>query len=161
MALSLENSNLVWQKTKIALDALAAGPVANAAFRALKEKLAGVGGNPNLQFIPFEGTAADDASGTILADVACKVYGIYTKKTATATDAYLAILDDATDDTGVATDVRMILPLLEASHEITVIDPAGIAMGTGVVAKSYTDWDGTTDSSAGDAPNGFIIIGAA
>jgi hypothetical protein len=34
-------------------------------------------------------------------------------------------------------------------------------MAAGVVAKSYTDWDGTTDTSAGDAPNGFAIVGAA
>lgn len=161
MALSLQNSNLVWQKAKISLEALAAGPVATAAFRALKERLAGVGGNPDLQFVVIDASLADDASGTILADAACKVYGIYAKKTATATDSYLAILDDATDDTGVATDVRAILPFLEASHELTLVDPAGIAMGTGVVAKAYTDWDGTTDSTAGDAPNGFVILGAA
>lgn len=161
MALSLQNSNLVWQKAKIALDSLGAGPVATAALRALKEKLAGVGGNPDLQFVAIDATAIDDASGSVLADAACKVYGVYAKKTATATDVYLAILDDATDDTGVATDVRAIIPFLEASHEAIVIDPAGVAMGTGVVAKTYTDWDGTTDSAAGDSPNGFVIIGAA
>jgi hypothetical protein len=161
MSLSLENSNLVAQKTKIALESLGASSVAVAAFKALKEKLAGVGGNPDLQIIVFAGTSADDASGIVLADAACKLYAVYGKKTATATDAYLAVLDDAADDTGVATDVRAILPFLEASHEAFIIDPAGVVMAAGVVAKSYTDWDGTTDTSAGDAPNGFAIVGAA
>jgi hypothetical protein len=161
MALSLENSLLVWQKTRIALDTFAANQVIRAAFKALKEQLAGVGGNPDLQFVVFANTSVDDASGLVLADAACKLYAVFAKKQATATDAYLSILDDATDDTGVATDVRMVLPFLVASHQVVAVDPAGIDMATGVVAKSYTDWDGTTDSSAGDAMDGFIIIGAA
>jgi hypothetical protein len=161
MALSLENSNLVWQKAKISLESLGADSVTIAAMKALKEKLAGVGGNPDLQFVPIAGTDADDASGKVLADVACKLYAVFGKKTATATDSYLSILDDATDDTGVATDVRAVLPFLEASHKVLFVEPDGLVMATGVVAKAYTDWDGTTDSSAGDAPNGFAIIGAA
>ncbi len=161
MALSLEDSNLVWQKVKIAMATEQASSVAQAAFKALKERLAGVGGNPDLQFVPIASTDIDDASGKVLADAATKVYGVYLKKAATATDVYVAILDDATDDTGVATDVRTVLPLLETSHEIFLIDPAGLAMATGVVAKAYTDWDGTTDSTAADCPDGFVILGAA
>lgn len=161
MSLSLENSNLVWQKVRIALDTLGADSVARGAFKALKEKLASVGGNPDIQFVPIINTEVDDASGKVLADAACKLIAVFAKKTATATDAYLSILDDATDDTGVATDVRVVLPFLEASHQVTFIDPNGIAMATGVVGKSYTDWDGTTDTSAGDAMDGFILIVAA
>ena len=161
MALSLENSLLVWQKAKASMESLGADSVSIAAFKALKEKLAGVGGNPDLQFVPIAATDVDDASGKVLADVACKLYAVFGKKLATATDAYLAILDDATDDTGVATDVRVILPFLEASHKALFVEPDGLVMATGVVAKSYTDWDGTTDSSSADTPNGFAIIGAA
>lgn len=161
MSLSLENSNLVWQKVKASLDSLGADSVTIAAMKALKEKLAGVGGNPDLQFVAIAATSVDDASGSVLADAACKLYAVFGKKQATATDVYLSILDDATDDTGVATDVRVILPFLAASHPALFIEASGLDMATGVVAKAYTDWDGTTDSSSADTPNGFIIIGAA
>lgn len=161
MALTVENSNLVWQKVKVSLDALGASPVAQAAFRALKERLAGVGGNPDLEFKAIDASVIDDASGSVLCTDPCKVYAVYGKKTATATDAYLAILDDATDDTGVATDVRIVLPFILASDEVFSINVTGFTHGTGVVAKTYTDWDGTTDSTAGDSPNGFAILGAA
>lgn len=161
MALSLTDSLFTWQNVKASMASLEASSVAQAAFKALKERLAGVGGNPNLQFVPITGADIEAASGKIVADAATKVYGIYFKKTDTATAAYVSILDDASDDTGIATDVRAVLPFLEAEHEVFAIDAKGIAMAAGVVAKAYTDWDGTTNSTAGDAPNGFIILGAA
>lgn len=159
MALSLENSNLVAQKTKLALED--AHPMAQEAFGAFKRYLASQGGNPDLQFIPFAGASIDDAGGQVLADAACKLYGWYGKKPDAATDAYLVLLDDATDDAGGATDARVSAGFLVAKQANFGIYPNGLPMAAGVVAKSYTDYDGVTDSTAGDAPNGFVIIGAA
>ena len=161
MALSLQDSNLVWQKTKISLESLAADPIVSAAFKALKEKLAGVGGNPTLEFIPITATDIDDASGKVLANVACKLYGVFLKKQATATDVYTHIINDATDDTGVTTDTVVVLATLVTGEQAFAIYPSGLSMSAGVVAKAYTTPPGVTDSASADTPNGFVIISAA
>lgn len=158
MSLSVENANLVRQKVKIAL--ANAHPMTQAAFEAFQKYMATQKGNPDLQFIPFVGTSIDDAGGQVLADAACTVYGVWGKKAATATDVYLVLLDDATDDSGGATDARLSVAFLESGEEGLLLFPKGLTMAAGVVAKAYTDYDGTTDSSAGDCPDGFIIVGA-
>lgn len=159
MALSLQSGVLTWQKVRQALTD--ANPAAAGAFKALREWLVSQNGNPDLQFIAFAGADVDDAAGKVLADAACQLYGWYGKKTATATDSYLVLLDDATDDAGGATDARVSVGFLVASEPQFGIYPNGLPMATGVVGKTYTDYDGVTDSTAGDSPNGFIIIGAA
>lgn len=161
MTLSTENSLLAWQKAKIAMDTLGADPVAVAAFKALKESLAGIGGNPDLQFIPIDAADIDDANGKILADTACKLYGVFLEKQATATDVYTAILDDEADDASPIADVRLVLGLIGSSEQAFAVYPDGLAMAKGIVAKAYTEFDGTTDSNAADTPYGFVIISAA
>jgi hypothetical protein len=161
MAISLESAGKVRQKAY----GLGLDPLVYRQLQAFFQYWATTKGNADLQFIPFLGTSIDDAGGQVLADAACTLYAVYARKgtldqrtAGTATDAYLAIFDDATDDAGAGTDGRLVLPLMVASESAFYCTPAGIVMGTGVVAKSYTDFDGTTDSSAGDAPNGFVII---
>jgi hypothetical protein len=162
MAISLESANKVRQKTYAAgLD-----PLVYAQLKAFFQYWATHKGNADLQFIPFASTSIDDAGGQVLADAACTLYAVYLRKgtidqrtAGTATDSYVAIFDDATDDAGAGTDGRLTLPSLTASESTLWSNSAGIVMATGVVAKAYTDFDGTTDSSAGDAPNGFVIIG--
>ncbi len=118
--------------------------------------------NPNMAFLAFDSATIDDAGGQVLADAATTVYFVYAKKrSGVDTDAYLALFDDATDDAGAATDARLSVDLQSGGNEVVVWFPQGIDMATGVVAKSYTDFDGTTDSSAGDAPDGFVIVAAA
>lgn len=163
MAISLESANKVRQKTY----ALGLDPLAYASSKAFFQYWATHKGNADLQFLPFAGTSADDATGVVLADAACTVYFVYGRKgtldqrtAGTNTDSYLVIFDDATDDAGAGTDGRLVLPFLNASDSVFWFGPQGIPCAAGVVAKAYTDFDGTTDSSAGDAPNGFVIIGA-
>jgi hypothetical protein len=160
MALSLEDGNKVWQRVKIAL--ADANPATQMAFAGLKTWLAQQKGNPQLQFVPFLSTSVDDAGGHDLGiDAACRVYAFWGKKAATATDVYLYIFDDATNDAGAGTDGRANLVFLEASKEAFAIYPSGIPIVDGVVVKAYTDFDGTTDSTDTDCPNGFVILGAA
>ena len=162
MSLSLVSANLAWQEAKIAMASLGAKGVHQDAFRALKAHLSQLKANPNLQFVPITATSVDDASWQILADVPCKLYGVFLKKQATDTDVFLALIDDATDDTlAAATTVVTVLPVTQASEQMSALYPDGLAMTVGVVAKAYTEFDGTTDSSSADTPNGFIIIGAA
>jgi hypothetical protein len=162
MAITLENANKVREKAYASnLD-----PLVYRSLQAFFQYWATTKGNADLAFLPFASTSVDDAGGQVLADAACTVYAVYARKgsldqrtAGTATDAYLVIFDDATDDAGAGTDGRLVLPLMVASESAFYATPNGIVCPTGVVAKSYTDFDGTTDSSAGDAPNGFVIIG--
>ena len=160
MALVVENANLTWQRVRIALDRMDSHPVAVEAFKALKMYLATQRGNPELQFVAFDNADIDGASGADLGiDAACKVYGFYAKKTATTEDAYIALFDDATDDAGGDTDQRTTLSLLASSEQAFAIHPAGLDMAAGIVVKSYTDINGTTDTTAGSAADGFVVIG--
>ena len=161
MTLSRENSNLVWQKVKIATETFGTDPAIVSALRAIKEKLAGVGGNPNLQFIPINATDVDDAAGKVLADVPATLVAVYLKKQATATATFLALLDDDTDDASPITDVQAVIGLNAASQEAYLVYPDGQAYAVGMVAKAYTEFDGTTDAADTDTPNGFVIIRAA
>ena len=117
--------------------------------------------NADLYLAPILSTSIDDAGGQVLVDAACTLYAVYGKKAATATDVYLVLLDDATDDSGGATDARLSMAFLASEDEQIFVNPNGIAMAAGVVAKAYTDYDGTTDSTAADCPTGFCIVGAA
>lgn len=116
--------------------------------------------NADLGFYTYTAAGIADASGQALVNAACKVYAVYGKKANTATDVYLVILDDATNDAGGATDARLSIAFLAAEDEQLFVNPNGIAMAAGVVAKAYTDYDGTTDSTASDCPTGFVIVGA-
>ena len=156
MALSLENANLVRQKTKIAL--AGADPVAQDAFMSLLSYYATQKGNPDLQFVPFSEANADAAGGTAIVDAACQIIGIYVKKTSAATDNYLKLYDDATDDT-TAGDQIVAIPLLHLTEEAWEIHVKGLTMGTGVVVTQHTTSIGVTDGS--DGGDGFIIIKAA
>lgn len=162
MAISLEAAGKVRQKTRLNdLD-----PLAYYTLKGFFLDWASRKANADLQFIPFTGTTIDDAGGQVLADAPCTLYVVFARKgtmdhrtAGTATDSYLSIFDDATDDAGAGTDGRLTLPVMAVSESVVFASCQGIVMGTGVVAKAYTDFDGVVDSSAGDAPNGFVIIG--
>ena len=92
-------------------------------------------------------------------DGAVQVFAVYLKKQNTATDAYFKIFDDATDDT-TAGDVELTFPLLEANDEVVLFYPEGIPLADGLVQSSHTTSTGSTDTTTGDGPNGFILMGA-
>ena len=156
MSLSLENSNLVWQKVKIAL--ANANPASQNAFKALKEYLAQQGGNANLQFVPFTEAQCDDADGTGVVDAACKIYGVYVKKVSSATDNYFKIYDSATVDTTAGEQI-IAIPLLHTTEEVVETYVNGLTMANGITVTQHTTSIGVTDGS--DGGNGFILIGAA
>lgn len=156
MALTVESATKVRQKTRMAVR----NPGIFYALKALFLHLACNKGNPDLFFATITGTTVDDAGGQVLVDAPCTLYAVYGKKAATATDVYLAIFDDATDDAGAGTDGRVVLPFLLSGEEAFYLSPDGLTLAAGCVAKAYTDFDGTTDSTDTDCPNGFAIIGA-
>lgn len=154
MALSLENANLVWQKAKIALESLGAKRVHVEALRQLKEYLSSVRSNPDLQFVAFANLTGD----TVVADAACQLYAIFAKKQATATDAFLKAVDHAT--TAAGTTFFLCVELAEASEQVLLIFPGGIPQASGITLVSSTTDTGGTDSTSGDGPDGFCIIGS-
>jgi hypothetical protein len=154
MALSLENANLVWQRAQTALDSLGANKANREAFRVLKAYLAQEKRNPTLQFVAF----ADLTGDTVIADVATQVYGIFAKKRATATDAFFKAVDHAT--TAAGTTFYLCLELAEASEQVALIFPSGLPQASGTTIVSSTTDTGATDSTSGDGPDGFFIIGA-
>lgn len=159
MALSLQAANLVWQKVNIALDSLGANSAARDQFRALKAYISQIKGNPDLQFVAMADLTAD----AVVADVACKVYGVFLKKQATATASYYKQFNDAATDSS-AEDALVALALTAASEQMVLTSAAGKAFSAGVVHGAYTAMAGaagTTASTTGDGPNGFVIIGAA
>jgi hypothetical protein len=155
-AIAVGDSNLVWQQVKIAL--ANAHPVAQQTFDALRRYLATQGGNPQLQILPFSEADADAAGGTVLATGACKIYGVYCKKVSAATDNYVKVYDDATDDT-TAGDQIIALALLATEEVAFEIHPNGLAFATGVVITQHTTSIGVTDGS--DGGNGFVLVGPA
>lgn len=158
MATALESSSKVARRVK----EWPLGPEAEAAFKAFFQNWAANAGNADLQLVPYLGTDADNSGGADTGiDAAHRVYAFYGKKTNTAEDVYLYFFDDATDDAGAGTDGRGQLVFLEANAEAFAMYPTGIPMTAGLVVKAYTDFDGTTDTTSGAAPNGFVIIGAA
>ena len=155
MAISIQSAGLVRQK---ALEYTKSPLV----FRTLQDFFsyhASAKNNADLQLILLDDTDLTGTDGVVAADAACTLYFVWLKKRATATDSYLKLYDDATDDS-TAGNERVTIATLEASEDHLVVFPKGLTMATGIVATSHTSANGTTDSTAGDSGDGFIIIGA-
>ena len=162
MAVSLEDANLVRQKTKIAL--ANAHPVIQDAFGSLERHLATHAGNPTLQFIPFSDALLTTSTGYTPVAAACKLYGVYliksgTSGTGTATDSWLTVANDTTN----TTDALKFVALMTSANgdEVFAVYPDGLAFGTDITFTGETSAQDGTESTAGDSGNGFAIIGAA
>ena len=155
MALSLENALAVKQQ---AFGYVTLSVKAQTELKAFFSYHAQHNKNVDLDFIAFANLTAD----TAVADAACKVYFIYLKKQATATAAYFKINDHATVAGGASgADMTSCVEMASSGDEVVLVYPGGLAHGTGVAIASQTTPAGNTDSTSGDGPNGFIIIGAA
>ena len=154
MALSLESAAKVRQKTR----QLSRNP---AVFYALKSFFAyhSQRGNDDLQLVFLDDADLTGTDGVVAADAACTLYFVFLRKRGTATDSYLKFYNDATDDATAANE-RLTVATLEASEDHVALFPQGMTFATGIVATSHTTSNGTTDSTAGDSGDGFIIIGA-
>lgn len=155
-SLTVEAPVLTWQRVDVVLNQ--ATPGAQALFRGFKSWIMQQKAGMSLQFIPI----SDQTVDTNPLDGAIRVYAVYLKKQPTATDAYFKVTDDATDDT-TADDQKVTLPLFESGKESIAFFPDGIPLAAGLVTASYTapsGNNGTTATTAGDGPNGFLLVGA-
>lgn len=168
MALATQNANLVRQKVHNALNnvtgttAGSGDPSLQYAVKSFFLNMAANKGNPDLQFLTFNATDAVAGDGEDHGiDAACKVYLIYIKKTATATDSWYRLIDDADNDSEVVGDVRVEIGLTTASDQAILWFPNGLDFADGLVSTfTTTPGDTATQSAAADAGNGFIVIGA-
>jgi hypothetical protein len=153
--LTTETPVTMWDKVDARLSR--ATPCAQILFRGFKtwcmQHLKGI----NLQLLDI----ADLTGFTNPLDGVVRVYAVYVKKQNTGTDAFFKIFDNATNDATVA-DARVGIALLDANQEQILIFPDGLALAAGVVIGAYTAFIGanaTTASTAGDGPNGFMLVG--
>ena len=148
-AVTYESANLAWQKVASSMGD--GNPCAKAAFKALKYWLSEQFAVTDLRFEGFGdiNTGIDpDLDGPY------QIYAVWGKKQATATDAWLKVQDSTT--------VVLSLPFLVSGEESFAIFPLGldIANAAGYLLESHTTSAGTTDSTAGDGPTGFVLFGA-
>lgn len=162
MALSLESALLVKRRVMQSISGIGTAgksPLAGAAFTEFWKWLAGHKNNPTLQFVAISDLTAD----VVAANVACKLFAVFLKKQATATDSFYNVFDDATND-ATEGDKRLTLGLVTASEQQFWFNPNGLDLAAGMVHGAYTaaaGANGSTPTTSGDGPNGFVVIGAA
>lgn len=161
MALSLQDGVLVWQKVKNALTFGNANPGAQNAFRVLREYIATQGGNPQLQFIPINGTYSASDGGNnasqILADAACTLYGVYLKKVGTTETIFKASANATTAGTD---GTQKYAVSKAAAGDIALTYPNGDAVASGLTVTENTTRTGSTLTLLANRFDGFVIIGA-
>ena len=154
MALTLENINLVKQRTRWEVRKPGVSEVFRALWKHMEAK-----GNPDLQLIAFDAT---DNADTVIANVACKVYAIFFKKPAASTTAaWLKGSDHATTAAANGDVVISLAAAAAALKEGAVVFPDGLDMVNGFTVACHTTVNGNTDSQDADSPAGFVIVGGA
>lgn len=165
-ALANEGANLTWQRVQIFLLSNKADEAVQLQFKQLRMYLATQQKNPQLQFLSFADADITGAGGIQLGTGTPLIYAFFvikngTSGTGTATASYVKLYDDATNDT-TAANQRVILSLQAAADSALYMqfNPAGTArFANGVVVGADTTANGTTDSTAGDAGPGFVLVG--
>lgn len=163
-AIALEGANLTWQRVNAFLLSNKADEAVQLQFKQLRMYLATQQKNPQLQFLSFSDADVTGSGGVALVSGTPLVYAFFvikngTSGTGTATASYVKLSDNATND---SSGLEIVLPLLGASDSALYMafNPAGVTRwANGVVANADTTAAGTTDSSAGDAGPGFVLIG--
>jgi len=161
MSLSLQDGVQVWTKVKNALSAANANPGAQNAFRVLREYIATQGGNPQLQFIPINGTFSASDGGAnasqVLSDTACTVYGFYLKKVG-ATET---IFKGSANATTAGTDGTQKYAFSKtAAGDLAVVYPTGEVTASGLTVTENTTRTGSTLTLVANRFDGFVVIGA-
>lgn len=154
MALSLESGLAVFQKCR----AESRKAFVQLSIKALKSYIAQNLGDIQLQFVPFTDlTSASTGSTVVMADVPCKLYGLFIQSpAAAATKAYFKATDDETTASGTAFELGL---GVTATKQQFLSFPDGKSFANGIAVRGDTAIDGTTGSATGDKLNGFLIVG--
>lgn len=166
MALTTENANLTRQRAYNAVYGTGTGTSSDSvspyhfyAVKALFLHLAANKGNPQLQFCNYTAEQAVTNGGTSLVGGACTLYAWYGKaRRSSGTTSSFQAIHDAADNSATTTTVLTSLVKL-TGNQFFIVEPNGIAIATDVVISAATAVGGSTESSAADATDGFIIVG--
>lgn len=171
MALSLESAGRVRQKAYNAVYGTGVGTTADSvspyhfyAVKALFLHLAANKNNPDLQFIPYSAEqAVITTNGTSLVGGACTLYAWFAKaRRTTGTTASFNWLWNGTaggGDSDPIGDEITVQRINLTGQQFFFVHPNGYIVSTDVSVVATTAIDGTTESSAADATDGFIIVG--
>lgn len=164
MALALESPNLVRQKVYAALSGTNNSSAKHRLWwTAVREffKQWETQGNADLEFVPFSDANVTTAGGFDTGvDAANQVYLFYVNKLGNATASVVKLFDNITGDS-ITTEQTLSMLLDESNQETMQIYPTGFAHATGLIVVAHTTVEGSTDTTAGDAGDGFVVIGAA
>ena len=167
MALNTQNANLVRQKAYNAVYGAGTGTTSNSVspyhFYAIKMFFlhwAANKGNLDLQFIPYSTAQATTDGGIDLVGAACSLYVWYgtAARTTGTTASFQAIHDAATN--GATTTTVWTAKINAVGQSFLISNPNGQALATGCTISAATTVGGATESTAADATNGFVIVGA-
>jgi hypothetical protein len=158
MANALQDGIFVWQKVAKAL--AGANPGISQPFRELKTYMATQAGNPQLQFIPFTAEQIVTNTGFQALDVAGTLYAVYAKgrRTTGTTSSFFAV--HAATTNGATTTTILTERFKAVGQAFGFVSPAGIAVETAITLSAADAVGGATESTAADAADGFIVIGA-
>lgn len=113
------------------------------------------GAIPDLQVVAF-GLLSD--AETVIADVACKLYGVVLVKQGAATATFSKLTDSATTSSDAASELRFWSNAV--SQQQAFLYPEGLPFANGITMQGNTTANGGTTSGA-NACLGFCVIGAA
>jgi hypothetical protein len=166
-ALSLQSANLVRQKAYNAVYGSGTGTTTDSvspyhfyAVKAFFLHMACNKGNPDLQFFPYTAEQIT-TNGGLDADVgACTLYVWFMKarRTSGTTSSFQAIHD--ADDNSATTTTITTQRIKATGEQAFFVWPNGQPIATDIVLSAATAVGGATESSAADATDGFLIIGA-
>lgn len=167
MALTTQSAGLVRQKAYNAVYGTGTGTATNTvspyhfyAVKALFLHLAANKGNPDLQFAAYSAEQAVTAGGTDLIGGAATLYAWFAKarRTSGTTSSWQELIDAAAN----STDASLIAAtrFKATGDQFLQVFPNGIAFATAVTIAAVTIASGSVESSAADASDGFIIVGA-
>jgi len=170
-AAAVEAESLVWQRVDQAL--AGATPGAQFAFAGLRRWIAQQKQAIDMRFTRLINSTvspnlATASTGGLYGLIVTRVYGIYIRKTTTAstTAAYLKLFDDGTTDalSGLTAASRLVIPLGAVSSgapgtllEGMYMSPNGFPLANGIRLALVTLADTFTISSTTDGVDGFII----
>lgn len=141
MALATQDAVKARRRAFSALQTFGLSSSISQALSALFQELAQKYGNPNLQVVEAVANSTTDA---VVADVACKLYGVFLKGGATARAVNWA------DHASSAATPTTILPV-GVAEQVAYIWPGGAAYANGI----------TFDEAGAGGASGFFIVGAA
>ncbi len=151
--LTLEDPNLVKQRCRLSARRPGVAELLTAFFSHI------IGKNlKDLQFVPFDQTSNAD---TVIANVACKLYAVVTKKAAGSTVASWLKLSDHATTAAAGGDLGFPIVAGDNNEHVVFCDFDGVSLANGLTLAAHTSLAGSTDSLDADAQTGFCIVGAA